>query len=234
MKCGNTISSRKLRLLSECGNLDGGGLQKWCIGRRSFETNFVIQVSIVAVPIFDKIKTRALIGYVQWNIKFPENLVEKLPISRHFSETDTYVDKILLQLIQEYVDKEELWSQSQRMLISTFEQTDGNIITPLLIFTWRWDLYAQTFMVSLSSLLWKVLTTFCTPLSTLVVKETKIPTSVLFQRLWSCLQTGCMAIKLWNAVAIKLKFMLMMKSHMQQSTIEFSRYWDISLTIFFR
>ena len=59
----------------------------------------------------------------------------------------------------------------------------------------------------------------------LVVKETRIPTPVLLQKLWNCLQTAHMAVKLRIAVAIQLQSIRMIKRHMQRSTIKRLRGW---------
>ena len=64
--------------------------------------------------------------------------------------------------------------------------------------------------------------------SMLVVKEARIQTPVLLQKLWSCLPTACMVIKLLTAFTIQLKNTWMMKRHMQQSTKICSIDQDIS------
>ena len=68
-----------------------------------------------------------------------------------------------------------------------------------------------------------VLSTLFNLLSMIVVKETRIPTPVLLQKLRSFLQTARVVINLWIAVAIQLQSIRKMNWQMQRSTINFSR-----------
>ena len=88
-------------------------------------------------------------------------------------------------------------------------------------FTSNCDPYAKKNIASLSTLLWIDLTYLSNPLSMLVAKETRIPTPELLQKLWSCLQTARMAMKLWIAVTIQLQSIRKLKIHVQRSKKNF-------------
>ena len=111
------------------------------------------------------------------------------------------------------------------------------MVQPLLqgyFFTWSWDAYTQKIIGSLCTSLWNVSKILCNLLSMLVVKETRILPPVLLEKLWCCLQTARMVIKLWIAVVIQSQSVWMMKTHTQRWTIKVSRDWGVSAINFKR
>ena len=84
-----------------------------------------------------------LFGYVQCDIEVPEHLRD------YFSNFPPIFKKIAVSrddigtLMREYAEKENVMSQPRRMLISSFNLTNGTIITPLLLFYLRLGLVCK-------------------------------------------------------------------------------------------
>ena len=81
-----------------------------------------------------EIRSGRLFGYVECNLKVSEHLKAYFanfpPIFRKTVVSRTYIR----DLIKEYAEKEGLISQPRRMLISSFHQKNGTIITLLLLY----------------------------------------------------------------------------------------------------
>ena len=82
----------------------------------------------------DRIKSSALFGYVQCDIKVPEHLREQFANFLPIFENTNAITKDIGSLKQEYAEKKSLMCQPRRMLLCSFELTNGTIITPLLLF----------------------------------------------------------------------------------------------------
>ena len=84
--------------------------------------------------LLDKKKSRALFGYVQCDIKFPEHLREKFAIFPQIFKNTNVCRQDFGPLVQEYAKKEGIMSRLWRMLFSSFDLANGTIIPPLPLF----------------------------------------------------------------------------------------------------
>ena len=84
--------------------------------------------------LWNQIKSGALFGYVQCDIKVPQHLREKFANFPPIFKNTHACKQNNGPLLQDYAQKKVLMSQPRRMLISTFELINGTIITPLLLF----------------------------------------------------------------------------------------------------
>ena len=75
-----------------------------------------------------------LFGYLQCNIEVPEHLRD------YFSNFPPIIKNTAVSrddfgnLMKKYAEKENIMDQPRRMPISSFHLTNGNIITPFLLF----------------------------------------------------------------------------------------------------
>ena len=84
--------------------------------------------------LLDKIQPGTLFGYVQCDIKVPENVRVHLQNCRHFLRVQTYLDKMLDQYCRTIAEKKRIMTQLRQLLISSFELTRRRDNTPLLLF----------------------------------------------------------------------------------------------------
>ena len=75
-----------------------------------------------------------LFDYVQCDIKVPENLQSYFSNFPPIFENTVVSREDIGTLMRDYAEKENIMSQPRRMLISSFNLTNGSIITPLLLF----------------------------------------------------------------------------------------------------
>ena len=110
-------------------------LQNWWVEEETLERIFRMQVSVSReYQLLDKIKSSALFGYLQCDMKIPEHLkVQVANFSPIFKNTNA-CKKTIGSLMQKFAEKQALMSQPRQMVISSFELTNGTTINPLLLF----------------------------------------------------------------------------------------------------
>ena len=129
-----------------------------------------------------------LFGYVQCGIEVPEHL------GRFFSNflpifKNTVVSREDIRtLMTEYSEKEKTVAQSKRMLISSFQLTNGTVITPLLLFHLKLGLVCKKTHRFAQFFLKKCFNMFVQSALPWVhdVKEMIIQTPMLSPRPWNC------------------------------------------------
>ena len=86
--------------------------------------------------LLSRIRKGELFGYVQCDLRVPENLREKFE-SFPPNFKNMFVSRSDIgDFMKKYAEENKLLSQPRRMLISSFILINGTIITPLLIFYW--------------------------------------------------------------------------------------------------
>ena len=96
--------------------------------------NFPYKRPLSEEGLMQEIIDGRLFGYVQCDIEVPENLRDYfsnfLPIFKNIVVSRDDIGNLMKQ----YAEKENIMVQPRRMLISSFNLTNGTIITPLLLF----------------------------------------------------------------------------------------------------
>ena len=102
--------------------------------KNHLRTNFPYQRTLSEKRLMQEIKSRRLFGYVQCDLKVPENLkayfVNFTPILKNTVVSRNDIG----DLMKEYAEKEGIMSQPRRMLISSFHLKNATIITHLLLY----------------------------------------------------------------------------------------------------
>ena len=81
-----------------------------------------------------EIKSRKLFGYVQCDLKVPEQLKAYFTNFPPILKNTVVSRNDIGDLMKEYAEKEGIMSQPRRMLTSSFHLKNGTIITPLLLY----------------------------------------------------------------------------------------------------
>ena len=131
MNWQNSIWKRKIFLLSECGSEIGGNSTRlMCQWSNTWENHSHTSVLCVRTNSW----TSALFGYVQCGINVPEHLREHIANFAPFFKNTNVCRGDIGALMQEYAEKEGVMTRARRILISSFELTNGAIITHLQLF----------------------------------------------------------------------------------------------------
>ena len=93
--------------------------------------------------ILKNIKSGSLFGSVQDNIEPPQYLRETLAKFPLFPKNINVHREDISLSIEENAEKEELWTQRRRMLISSHFLKNETIVTPLLLFYLDWLLNCE-------------------------------------------------------------------------------------------
>ena len=75
-----------------------------------------------------------LFGYVQCDIEVPEHLRDYFSNFPPIFKNTAVSDDDIGNLMKQYAEKENIMVQPRRMLISSFNLTNGTFISPLLLF----------------------------------------------------------------------------------------------------
>ena len=102
--------------------------------KQFIRTNFPYKLPLTHDNLLNQIRTGSLFGYVQCDLEVPDELKSKFadfpPI---FKNTEVSRNDIG-EFMKNYASENKLLTQPQRMLISSFQLTNGTVITPLLNF----------------------------------------------------------------------------------------------------
>ena len=105
--------------------------------------NFPYKRPLSEEQLFQGIIDGRLFCYVQCDIEVPENL------RSYFSNVPPIFKNTVVSredfgnLMREYAEKEKIMPQPRRMLISSFNLTNGSIITPLFLFYLQLGLFVK-------------------------------------------------------------------------------------------
>ena len=81
-----------------------------------------------------EVKSRRLFGYVQCDLKVPEQLKAYFANFSPIFKNTVVSRNDIGDLMKEYAEEEGIMSQPRRMLISSFHLKNGTIITPLQLY----------------------------------------------------------------------------------------------------
>ena len=102
--------------------------------KNHLRANFAHQRPLSEERLMQEVKSRKLFGYIQFDLKVPENLKAYfenfLPIFKNFVVSRNDIG----DLMKAYAEKEVIMSQPRRMLLSSFHLRNGTIITLLLLY----------------------------------------------------------------------------------------------------
>ena len=117
------------------GIVNGGQKLKMILPQNSlFVLIFPYKLPLTHDNLLNQIRTGSLFGYVQCDLEVPDELKSKFadfpPI---FKNTEVSRNDIG-EFMKNYASENKLLTQPQRMLISSFQLTNGIVITPLLNF----------------------------------------------------------------------------------------------------
>ena len=104
--------------------------------------------------------------------------------------------------MQEYAEKERLMSQPRRILISSFEPTNGTVTTSLLLFLLGMGLVCTKVYRFVEYAPVDCWNNFVQSAVNALRQGDENANSVLWQKLWNCLSTTRTVIKLWIVFAI--------------------------------
>ena len=176
------------------------------------------------------IKLSTRFRYVQCNIKVPEHPGEQFATSPPIFKNTNVCGQDIGPLMQVYADKEGLGAQPWWLLISSFELTNGTIITPLLPFDLELGLICTNFYRFAEYTPVNYLRFLLKSAVNTRHHENKNPNSTILAEILMWLANSSYAIKLWIAVALQLQGVWMMKRHMQRREKKISRDWDLWAT----
>ena len=95
---------------------------------------FLYQRSLGEERLMQEIKSRRLFGYVQCDLKVPEDLKAYFANFPPIFKNTVVCRNDIGDLMKDYAEKEGIVSQPRRMLISSFHLKNATIITPLLLY----------------------------------------------------------------------------------------------------
>ena len=95
---------------------------------------FPYRRSLAAEQVSEEIKEGKLIGYVQCDIEVPGNLRANFANFPTIFENTLVRQSDIRDLMKNYAEQERIFSQPQKMMISSFTLQNGTLITPLLLF----------------------------------------------------------------------------------------------------
>ena len=102
--------------------------------KQHIREHFPYRHSLTAEQLLEEIKEGKLFSYVQCDSEVPEklraNFVNFPPIIKNSLVSKSDIG----DLMENYAEEENLMSQPQKMLISSFTLQNGTLITPLLLF----------------------------------------------------------------------------------------------------
>ena len=102
--------------------------------KQHIREHFPYRRSLAAEQLLEEIKKGKLFGYVQCDIEKPENSRSKFdnfpPLFKNILVSRSYIG----DLMKNYAEEARLFSQPQKMLISSLTLQNGTLITPLLLF----------------------------------------------------------------------------------------------------
>ena len=107
------------------------------LAKEHLRESFPYERALRQGQLLNRKKSGASFGYVQCDIKLPEHVSEQFAIFSPILNNTNVCRQNTRHLLQEYAEKERLMNQSRRNLISSVEQTNGTIITPLPLFYWE-------------------------------------------------------------------------------------------------
>ena len=84
--------------------------------------------------LLSRIRKGELFGYVQCDLRVPENLRKKFESFPPISEKKFVLRSDISEFTKKYGEENKLMTQPRRMLISSFHLINGTVITPLLKF----------------------------------------------------------------------------------------------------
>ena len=102
--------------------------------KKHIREHFPYRRSVAADQHLKEIKEGKLFGYVQYDIKVPENLIENFANCPQIFKNTLVSESDIGDLMKNYAEEERLLSQPRKMLISCFTIQNGTLITPLLLF----------------------------------------------------------------------------------------------------
>ena len=127
-------------------------------GIKSFVTStFPYKRHLSFENVLSRTWTGELFGYVQCDLRVPENLREKFesfpPIIKNRIDSRSDIGDFM----KKYAGENKLMTQPRRMLICSFHLINGTIITPLLDFYFILDWNVTEFIALFSTLQWNAL-----------------------------------------------------------------------------
>ena len=142
--------------------------------KNHLRANFPYQRALSEERLMPEVKGRRLFGYVQCDLKFPEQM------KAYFANFPPIFEKTVVSrndigdLMKEYAEEEGIMSQPRGVLISSFHLRNGTIITLLLLYYLHLGLEGTKLHQFLQYTPKKCFTSFLP--SKLEDKEIKIPT----------------------------------------------------------
>ena len=102
--------------------------------KRHIGENFPYKRPLREEQLLKGINDGRLFGYVQCDIEIPEHLQSCFSNFPPIFKSTLVSRENIGNLMREYAEKESFMTQLRRMLISSFNLTNGTILTPLLLF----------------------------------------------------------------------------------------------------
>ena len=102
--------------------------------KNHLRANFPYQQSLSEERLMQEIKSRKLFGYVQCDLKIPEQLKPYFANFPPIFKNTVVSRNDIGDLMKECAEKEGIMSQPRRLLILSFHLKNGTIITPLLLY----------------------------------------------------------------------------------------------------
>ena len=135
MRCVEITYNKKVTKLLKCGSVSGGVSIKLMHQSKVTSTKtFPYKRPLSGEQLLHGIIDGQLFGYVKCDIEVPEDLRSYFSNFPPIFKNTVVSREDIGTLMREYAEKVNIMAQPRRMLISSFNLTNGSIITPLLLF----------------------------------------------------------------------------------------------------